>query len=165
MKTTETPRDLFFDQLHDIYSMETQLGESFPMLATMVQHQGLRQLLLHHANETDVQRAEILKIFQRYGVPVGNDKSKAIAGLIEGGDAHLKSVEDPRTRDLMMIAHCLRIAHYEMAAYEITTRLAERLELKTEAAILGTLLMQEERIAEILMELEPAIFNLSHAAS
>jgi len=156
---TETPRDLFFDQLRDLYSVETQLAASLPRLVTLTASPELRELLMRHTDQTDQQRAKLIGIFDLHGLAPGNDKCKAMEGLIEGGDAHLKEVSEPTTRDLMMVAHCLRIEHYEIAAYGITQRLAEGLGLSTEARILKEILAEEEREALSLRVLECPIFN------
>lgn len=158
---TETPLDLFFDQLRDLYSVETQLAASMPQLVTLTTCPELRELLMRHTDQTDQQRAKLIGIFDDHSVSPGNDKCKAMEGLIEGGDAHLKNVSEPRTRDLMMIAHCLRIEHYEIAAYGITQRLAEGLGLSTEAAVLKGILAEEEGAARALRVLETPIFNLA----
>jgi ferritin-like metal-binding protein YciE len=159
MNPTQTARDLFFDQLRDLHSMESQLCDSMPNLAALTNDGGLREAIEEHAGETLHQRGMVQNIFESHGVEIGNDKCKAIAGLIEGGDAHLHSVGNFEIRDLMMIAHCLRIEHYEIAAYEITTSLASRLGMSLEAAILGELLSQEKRMKSRLMELEPYIYQ------
>lgn len=96
---------------------------------------------------------------ERHGETSGDDKCKAMAGLIEGGTAHLEGVRSPGTRDLMMIAHCIRIEHYEIAAHEFTTLLAERIELLSESVMLGELLAEEMGMADALMLLEPDLFD------
>ena len=161
MKKTRTPLDLFHDQLRDLYSMEKQLSESLPRLATWINHPWLREAVFHHAEETTQQRLIIDGIFQKHQLEPSHDQCKAVAGLIEGGDAHLKSVDDPHTRDLMMIAHCLRIEHYEIAAYTITARLAEHLKLGEEHELLTSILKEETRTSEMILQLEPEIFGMA----
>ncbi len=159
MTSLQTPLDLFFDQLRDIHSMESQLCDSLPELAALSSDGGLRDAIAAHSHETDRQLEFILEIFERHRVPVGKDKCKAIAGLIAGGDSHLESAKNPHTRDLMMVAHCLRIEHYEIAAYEITSRLADRLGLELEANLLNELMAQEMEMARWLTEFEPYLFQ------
>jgi ferritin-like metal-binding protein YciE len=162
MKVTNTTRDLFFDQLRDLHSMESQLCGSMPSLADLTHDGGLEEAIVAHAAETAEQRGAIEQIFARHGVEIGDDKCKAIAGLIEGGDAHLQSVGNHQIRDLMMIAHCMRIEHYEIAAYEITTDLASRLGMEDEAAMLGELLSQEKSMQNRLIEMQPYIFQTAN---
>ncbi|MES2980898.1 MAG: DUF892 family protein [Verrucomicrobiota bacterium] len=161
--TVKTPRELFFDQLRDIYSMEIQLCESMPHLVSMCTNPQLRDLITSHAHQNCNQIAEILTIFERHGESPGNDKCKAMAGLIEGGTTHLKEVPSPQTRDLMMIAHCLRVEYYEMAAYEFTTLLSGRLGLVCEPAVLSELLAEEKEMAVALMMMEPELFTIANS--
>jgi len=161
-QSANTPFELLFDQLRDIHSMEVQLGESMPHLVSLCTNEELRDLLVSHSQQNSDQIAEIVTIFERHGQSPGNDKSKAMAGLIEGGTAHLESVQSPHTRDLMMIAHCLRIEYYEMAAYEFTTLLSRRLGLMREPEILSQLLAEEEEMAASLMSLEPQLFAIAN---
>ncbi len=164
MKTTvHTPRDLFLDQLRDIYSMEGQICESMPRLAAMCTDRALREMIESHAEQNRDQLTEIVAIFERWGQSPGDDSCKAIAGLIQGGTTHLEAVEDPNTRDLMMIAHCLRIEHYEMAAYVITGRLAGRLGMMRESEILSGLLAEETEMACALLGLEPDLFQIANS--
>ncbi len=154
-----TPFELLFDQLRDLYSMEVQLCESMPSLVSLCTNDELRELNSRHARQNSKQIAEIAAIFERHGESPGEDKCMAMAGLIEGGTAHLESVYSPQTRDLMMIAHCLRIEFYEMASYEFTTHLSGRLGLRREAVSLSELLEEEKEMAAALMRLEPDLFE------
>ncbi len=159
----KTPRELFFDQLRDIYSMEIQLCVSMPHLVTLCTSWELRDLMTKHAHQNCNQIAEIAAIFKRHGESPGDDKCKAMAGLIEGGTGHLEAVPSPQTRDLMMIAHCLRIEYYEMAAYEFTTLLSGRLGLKSEPAALSELLAEEKEMAMALMTMEGDLFAAANS--
>ncbi len=166
MKTpTNTPLDLFFAQLRDLYSIEVQLCESMPHLVSLCTNEELRDLLSAHAHQNCNQIAEIAGIFERQGEPTGNEKCKAMAGLIEGGTAHLEAVKSPHTRDLMMISHCLRIEYYEMAAYESATLLSGRLGLMREPEILSELLAEEKDMAAALLQLEPDLFNIANTVA
>jgi len=161
MKTTATPHDLFFDQLHDLLSMETQLAEAIPRLVPLCHDDALRELIVGHVRETGEHRAAVVQILQGNGIEIKEDKCKAIAGLIEGGEKHLKGVDVPETRDLMMIAHCLRVEHYEIAAYEITRRLGTQLGFNGDAKLLEAILIQEQEMATRLLTLEPGLFEIA----
>lgn len=163
--TIDTPFELFFDQLRDLYSMELQLCESMPHLVSLCTNEGLRDLIVSHANQNCNQIEEITAIFERHGESPGDGICKAIAGLIEGGSTHLEGVRSPHTRDLMMIGHCLRIEAYERAAYEFTTVLSGRLGLMREPLVLSELLAQEKDMTTALILMEPILFEVgnSHA--
>ncbi len=160
MKTQST-LGLFFDQLNDIYSMETQLVEALPQLLRLTDSPGLKERLLLHIEQTKGQRQMVAKIFGDIRVEIKDDTCKAMEVLIAGGYAHLKGVNEPKTRDLMMIAHCLRIEHFEIAAYTIAARLASGLNMAVEAATLLEILTRREANAKHLLALEPVIFGLA----
>lgn len=157
--TIDTPYELLFDQLRDLYSVEVQLRESMPHLVSLCTNEELGNLLVGHACQNCNQIAEIAAIFERHRESPGDDRCKAMAGLIEGGTAHLEGVRSPHNRDLMMIAHCLRIEYYETAAYEFSCRLSRRLGLMREPEVLNNLLAEEKDMLASLMRLEPALFE------
>jgi ferritin-like metal-binding protein YciE len=161
-KRVNSPADLVFDQLRDLYSMEEQINRHLPELVEMTTDETLRAHLIAHSQETGAQLDILLDLFRRHDETPGNDASKAIAGLIEGGSSHLEGVEDPSTRDLMVIAHCLRLEHYEIAAYDITSRLAGQLGWPEEAGILLGSLEQERAAAEGLLPLQPTVFEAAN---
>lgn len=163
--TVNTPFELLFDQLRDIHSAAVQLRKSLPVLVELSSSEDLRDLIAYHAEQNLDQIVQINTIFERYGESPGNDKCKAMAGLIEGGTAHLNDVRSPHTRDLMMIAHCLRIEYYKMAAYEITTLLSERLGLMREPETLSGMLAEEKEIASSLTLLEPELFEIAYLST
>ena len=145
--------------------MEVQLCESMPDLVSLCTNEELRELIVSHAHQNCEQIVEIVAIFDRYGEATGHDKCMAMSGLIEGGTAHLKAVRCPHTRDLMMIAHCLRIECYEIAAYSFTALLSGRLGLKREPEILSELLAEEQDMAAVLRLLEPELFQTAISAA
>lgn len=156
---TITPKDLFFDQLRDLHSVETQLAASLPTLLQRVSYGPLAWIIAQHADETTRQVELVTSIFRAHKLEIGSDSCQAIRGLIAGGDSHLEAVEVPQTRDLMMIAHCLRIEHYEIAAYEITLCLAQQLGLMEEASLLSAILAEERSAASKLTEIQPVLFE------
>lgn len=158
-----SPLELLFDQLRDLHSMEVQLRATMPRLVSLCTNHELHDLMVNHAHQNTGQIDEIIAIFERHGESPWDDKCKAMAGLIEGGTAHLESVQAPHARDLLMIAHCLRIEYYEMAAYEFTTLLSGRLGLMREPAILSELLAEEKDMATALKVLEPDLFVTAHS--
>lgn len=156
-----TPFELFFDQLNDLYSLEIQLSESMPQLITLCTNEKLQYLIVSHAQQNLDQISKIIAIFDHYEKAPVSDKCKAMAGLIEGGTMHIEGAQCPHTRNLMMIGHCLRIEYYEMAAYEMTTFLSVRLKLKRELPILRHLLSEEKDMAAALQRLEPDLLKVA----
>jgi ferritin-like metal-binding protein YciE len=163
MKTEiDTPLELLFDRLREIHSMEIQLCEAMPRLVSLCTNDELHDLIVSHAHQNGNQIAEIDAIFDRHGESPEDDGYTATKDLIEGGCARLREVRSPHTRDLMMIAHCLRIEYLEMAAYEFTAILSGRLGLMREPAILSELLAEEKDMATALRVLDADLFETAN---
>ncbi len=158
MKITN-PNDLFFDQLKDLYSVESQVVLTLPDLAEKASDRSLKALLLDHEGETLRHKEVVTAVFERHGVDPGGDICKAMKGLIDGGNEHLAKTEDPSVRDLLIIAHCNRMEHYEIAAYGFTVALAECLGLTRDASDLTEVLEEERRTARQLGAIAAEIFG------
>ena len=163
--SVHSPTELFFDQMKDLRSMTSQLGGHLPDLVVVTADEDLRALLAAYSQGVVLHHEEIMDLFRHHGRESGNDKCKAIAGLIVGGNAHIASVADPGTRDLMIIAHMLRVVAYGNAAYEITSCLAGQLDLAGDAGVLLGLQQAGQSVAEDLLALQPRIFQSASGPS
>ncbi len=140
-------RALFFDQLRDLYSVELQLEESIPELTESAVSDTLRARLGNHLEETKKQRERLERIFNEHEEDFNNDQSKAMKGLIKGGDQHIEMARLPLIRDSIIIAHCLRIEHYEIAGYTVLVTLANELGLTDEEDILRQSMEEEQEMS------------------
>jgi Mn-containing catalase len=157
----DTPTDLLFDQLRDLHSMESQLPESLLKIGQTTRYGPLRDVVMEQSDETLRRKVRLAAIFKKHDVSPGHDVCKAMAGLVEGGEDHLALVDDDATRDLMVLAHCLRVHHYGIAGYDIAGRLAERLGLVEDAELLTVLMTEEENAIGHLLALEPELFKIA----
>lgn len=150
--------DLFFDQLRDIHSVESQVAETLPQLVERATLPALRELFLAQHPFTLEQRERIAEIFERHSRTIGSDECRAMRGLIEGGNAHLDRVEDATVRDFMLVAHWLRIKHYEVAAYQFAAGLSLHLDEVAEREVLSDYLAAEERSVKELETVAAELF-------
>ena len=119
-----TSTDLLWDQLRDIHSFETMVENTLPGLADQAGNRTLAALLRNDRKYCTEQRQTVEDICERHGWDPHGDECKAMKGLIDGGNSHLSEVESDEVRDLMLVAHCGRIKHYEIAAYRFSADLA-----------------------------------------
>jgi len=148
-----TLRDLFFDQLRDLYSVETQLLEALPELESSANETELRERFREHADVTMVQRDRLLQIFTRHNENPEGDVSKAMKGLTQGGREHIGTATDPAVKDALIVAHANRIEHYEIAAYGVALAIAEALDLGKEADALAESIAEERQMDQALTRL------------
>src|SRR6195952_3807890 len=82
----ETLKDLYVEQLHDLYSAETQLVEALPKMAKAASNTQLQGAFATHLTQTrgHVQRLE--QIFTQLGESTKGPTFKGMEGLISEGE-------------------------------------------------------------------------------
>jgi ferritin-like metal-binding protein YciE len=161
----EHPDDLLHDQLRDLYSAESQVILTLPELAGQARHPALRRLLVDHENQSLEQKERLQRVAERHGIEASGDLCKAMQGLIEGGNEHLEHAKDPLVKDLLLIAHCNRIKHYEIAGYGFILSLAECLGRREDAEDFAHTLDQEKQFVSELAKQGNALFGLPPTVS
>ena len=125
--TFETLRDLYINELRDLYSAETQLLDALPKMAEAAASPDLKEAFQTHLEETKghVQRLE--QIFKGLGVEPGGETCAAMKGLIKEGEEYVKAGGNEQVRDAGLIGAAQRVEHYEIAGYGTVRALAKQL--------------------------------------
>jgi ferritin-like metal-binding protein YciE len=112
-------KDLYVEQLRDLYSAESQLVEALPLMAQAASHEELRQSFEMHLEQTKRQREDVASIIENLGENPEGHECEAMKGLIREGQELLKlqGQADPDVLDAGLIAAAQRIEHYEIAGY------------------------------------------------
>ena len=120
-------KDVFVEQLGDLYSAEQQLVQALPKVSGAASDEKLRAAFDEHLEETrgHVQRLE--QIFDQLGISAPLEKCKGMEGLIAEGDEIVSAQGDPAAKDAALIAAAQRVEHYEIAAYGTARTLADEL--------------------------------------
>jgi len=134
---------LYFDQLRDLYSAESQLIAALPDLANSVSDPELKKSFQKHMGETRTHRTRLQDIFSRHGLNPGGEECEAVRGLIREARKHVTRAKAGHVRDAVLIAVANRIEHYEIAGYGTARAFAECLGYVDDADILGTSLEEE----------------------
>lgn len=153
------PRELFFDQLRDLYSAKSQVILTLPELAEYTSLPELRSLLLEHESESIRHKEAITGIFHRHGEEPHGEIAEGIRGLIVAGNARLARAENPKIRDLLLVAHCNRMEHYEIAAHGFTVSLAQHVGFAKDAYDLAGILGEDQEMARRLAHVGAAVFG------
>src|ERR1700727_3209034 len=78
-------KELYIDELKDIYSAETQLIKALPKMAKAATSEELRSGFEEHLEQTKEHAARIEKIFSGMGEPVKGKKCKGMEGIVAEG--------------------------------------------------------------------------------
>src|SRR3984893_14179456 len=146
-------KDLYIDELKDLYSAESQLVKALPKMAKAASFDELRHGFEEHLEQTKghVQRLE--KIFQALGESPKGKKCKGMEGLIEEGSEVMEEDYEGSVLDAALIGAAQRVEHYEIAGYGTVRSMAETLGESDHVSLLEETLEEEKETDEKLTEL------------
>ena len=141
-------KELYVDELKDIYSAETQLVKALPKMAKAAVSAELRNGFQEHLTQTEGHVVRLEQIFDRLGEKPTGKKCEGMAGLIkEGGEAAEEDYEG-EVKDSALIGAAQRVEHYDIAAYGTVRAMAEKLG-DEKAVQLLTQTLQEEKDTDL----------------
>jgi ferritin-like metal-binding protein YciE len=136
-------RDLYLNELRDLYSAENQLLEALPKMAQAATAPQLKQAFSSHLVETRLHAQRLEKIFNGMDEKPTGETCAAMKGLIREGEDYVKAGGDNSVRDAGLIGAAQRVEHYEMAGYGTARALALRLGESAAAETLAKTLEEE----------------------
>ena len=140
-------RDLFIDELKDIFWAEKALTKALPKMAKNATSPDLKKALQDHLAETNGQITRLEQVFVSLGEKAQAKKCEAMAGLIKEGDGILEDTETGVVRDAGIISACQKVEHYEIASYGTLCAFAKTLN-ESEAGALLMATLEEEKSAD-----------------
>jgi len=155
----ESLKDLFTEQLKDLYSAETQLVDALPKMADAAHAPELKNAFREHLNQTKQHVDRLEQIFRRVGESPKGETCEGMKGLIKEGQEMIKMKGEPEVLDAGLIAAAQRVEHYEMAGYGTVRTYAELLGDPESVRLLEKTLQEEEEADEKLTEIAESHIN------
>jgi ferritin-like metal-binding protein YciE len=145
----ESLRELFIEELQDLYSAENQILEALPKMIEKTSSPDLKAGFSEHLEQTRNHVKRLDQIFNQLGDDVDRkDKTcKGMKGIIKDADELLKTDAEPEVLDAGMIAGAQRVEHYEIAGYG-TVRTYAQLLGRNEWAQLLEQTLEEEKLTD-----------------
>src|SRR6266403_4041103 len=130
-------RELYLDELRDLYDAENRLVKALPKRAKEEESENLSAGIEEHLEQTKGHVDRLREIFEAMDEKPGGKRCAAMVGLIQEGEEMMDEDFEPGVKDAALISAARRVEHYEIAAYAC---------LRTWAGLLG------EREAENLLQ-------------
>ncbi|MES2731083.1 MAG: DUF892 family protein [Bacteroidota bacterium] len=144
----ENLRDLFEESIQDLYSAETQIIESLPLLIERATDAKLKQALQMHLEQTEEQRDRLEEICDQLDIDPDDKFCKATEGLIKEAKELLSEDITAEVLDAAIIGAAQKIEHYEIASYGTARVYAMHLG-ETEIQSLLETTLEEEKEADV----------------
>jgi len=136
-------RELFMEELKDLYSAEQQIVKALPKIAGAVSSPDLRNALEEHLRVSEGHIERLEQIFENeHGTGKGK-KCEGMEGLLKEGAEMLQMRATPSVKDAGVITAAQRVEHYEIAAYGSARAFAEELGDNDAARLLQETLTEE----------------------
>src|SRR3977135_1910830 len=92
-------KDLYLDELSDLYAAEMQMIRALPRLVDAARAADLRDLLSKHCEESRLHLERLQLVFTHWGQRVPSSICAGIAGIVQEADERLNQMTTDEVRD------------------------------------------------------------------
>ena len=156
-------RDLFEDELKDIYWAEKALTKAIPKMIKNTTTPDLAQAQEDHLEETKGHVDRLEEAFQMLGKAARAKKCEAMDGLIKEAEEIIEDTPEGIVRDAGIISAGQKVEHYEIATYGTLCAFAKTLGEDEVASLLQQTLEEEKGANEKLTDIAESSVNLEAA--
>jgi ferritin-like metal-binding protein YciE len=150
-------RDLYIDELRDLYSSETQLVKALPKLAKASSNEQLREAFEEHLQQTEEHVSRLEQIFEKLNEKPTGKKCMGMEGLVKEGAETMGEDYPDEVMDAAVIGAAQRVEHYEIAAYGTVREMAKILGEDDHVSLIEETLEEEKQADQKLTELSEEI--------
>ena len=149
----ECLRDLFVDELKDIYWAEKELVKALPKMIKQATSNELISILTKHLAETKEHIARLEEVFFSVGQKAETEKCDVMEGLLKETEEIMQNTEQGIVRDAGIICVAKKVEHYEIAIYGTLVSFAKTLQELSAASLLQNTLNEEKEVDQKLSEI------------
>ena len=152
-------KDLYVEELKDLYNAENQLLKALPRLAKKASSPDLKAAFEEHLGQTEGQVNRLEKIFKSLGEKPTGKTCKAMKGLVEEGKEIIEEDGDNSVLDAALIGAAQKVEHYEIAGYGTARTFASMLGEEDAVELLQETLDEEAATDKKLTALAESLVN------
>jgi ferritin-like metal-binding protein YciE len=160
---TEGLKELYVDELKDLYNAENQLLKALPKMAKAASSEELRQGFEEHLEQTRGHVERLEKIFKSLDESPKGKKCMGMEGLVKEGSEVMSEDFEGALMDAALIGAAQRVEHYEIAAYGTVSEFAKLLGENEHVSLLEETLQEEkdtdEKLTSLAKEINPQANN------
>jgi ferritin-like metal-binding protein YciE len=155
----DTLKELYVNELRDLYNAEGQLVKALPKMAKAASSDELKEAFEKHLEQTKGHIERLEEVFEEIGEKTKGKTCQAMKGLIEEGSEVLKADGENSVLDAAIIVAAQKVEHYEIAGYGSVRTFAQLLGQDKSAELLQQTLDEESETNELLNKLAEDIVN------
>ena len=156
----ESLRELYVDELKDLWSAETQITKALPKMMKAASNPKLKRAFNTHLKQTERHVKRLERIFKELDESPRGKKCVGMEGLIKEGQELIKEKPEADVLDAGLIAAAQHVEHYEIAGYGCVRTWARQMGEERQAELLQETLDEEEQTDRLLTELAESEINV-----
>jgi len=159
----EDLRALYTNSLQKALDMEQKIVKALPTMVEKSTDPDLATAFRTHLEQT---KGHVTKVESLLRKATGEDNSttcKAMSSLITEAEDNIKDAQDDSVRDVTLIASGQQVEHHEIAVYGTLRTWAGILGERNDAAVLESILKEEEHADHLLTQISERV-NIQAAA-
>ncbi|QEM12477.1 Ferritin-like metal-binding protein YciE [Mucilaginibacter gossypiicola] len=158
-------KELFVDELKDIYWAEKHLATALPKMIKGATSEDLKNTISTHLEETKGQITRLESVFESIGEKAAAKKCLAMEGLLKEATELLEDTDKgTEVRDVAIISAAQKVEHYEIASYGTLRTLAGTLGFSEAQSLLDETLAEEKNADSLLTQVAENYVNQAAAA-
>ena len=146
-------RELYVEELRDLYSAEKQLVKALPKMAKAATSSDLRSGFEEHLEQTKGHLSRLKQIFDLLDESPNGKTCKGMEGLIKEGSEMIEEDPEEEQLDAGLISAAQRVEHYEIAGYGCVRTYAQLLGDDDAVSLLEETLKEEKETDAKLTQL------------
>ena len=146
-------RELYVEELRDLYSAEKQLVKALPRMAKAATSSDLRSGFEDHLEQTKGHLSRLEQIFDSLDESPNGKTCKGMEGLIKEGSEMIEEDPEEEQLDAGLISAAQRVEHYEIAGYGCVRTYAQLLGDDEAVSLLEETLKEEKETDAKLTQL------------
>jgi ferritin-like metal-binding protein YciE len=156
----ESLRELYVQELKDLYSAENQILKALPKMIDAATAPALKAGFAEHLDQTKGHVARLEQIFENLGEGPRGKHCRGMEGVISEGEELIKQRPSASVLDAGLISAAQHVEHYEIAGYGTCRTYAELLKDDKARDLLQQTLMEEEQTDKKLTQLAQKEINV-----
>jgi ferritin-like metal-binding protein YciE len=162
MQLTEL-RELYVEELKDLYSAETQIIKALPKMIQATSSPELKASFEQHLDQTKVHVERLDEIFETLDEKPTGKVCNGMKGVLAEGSEMIEEDATPEVKDAGLISAAQRVEHYEMAGYGSVVAYAKLLGEEDAMNLLHETYNEEKETDHKLSKLANSVINLEAA--
>src|SRR5436190_2953724 len=160
MAEMDSLRELYLEELTDLWSAENQIHNRLPRMIKAASHPQLKRAFTKHAAQTKQQVKRLERICKELGESPRGKKCVGMEGLIEEAKDLLSEKPEPNVLDAGLISAAQHVEHYEMAGYGTVRTWARLLGYENHVTLLQQTLDEEKATDQLLTDIAESQINI-----